>query len=74
MLAAEDIDVVGRAHTGADALQPLELAPAVLVADLGLPDMSGVDVAREVIRADPSRRVLLYTGGLSRLGAEAAWR
>lgn len=45
--AESDIEVVGEAGCGREALALVEnLAPQILVLDNGLPDMTGIDVAR----------------------------
>jgi two-component system, NarL family, response regulator NreC len=53
--------VVGEASTGAEALQlAAALQPDIIVMDLGLPDMSGVDVIRELrSRNQPARIIVL---------------
>jgi DNA-binding NarL/FixJ family response regulator len=44
-----DLQVVGEAAAGADALQKVaELTPDVVVMDISLPDMSGVDAIRRI--------------------------
>lgn len=44
-----DLQVVGEAAAGGDALQKVaELSPDVVVMDIGLPDMSGVDAIRRI--------------------------
>jgi len=58
-----DVSLVGNAATGADALRQVErLQPDVLILDLGLPDMSGVEVARRVTSSWPNVSVLVLTG------------
>jgi DNA-binding NarL/FixJ family response regulator len=55
--------VVGAAATGAEAIQLVEQhRPDVLLLDLQLPDMSGVEVARRVRASSPSVAVLMLTG------------
>jgi DNA-binding NarL/FixJ family response regulator len=55
--------VVGAAATGAEAIRLVEEhRPDVLLLDLQLPDMSGVEVARHVRASCPSVAVLMLTG------------
>ena len=47
--AADDMTVVADGATGADALRLVtHLHPDVLVLDVNLPDLSGLDVARQL--------------------------
>lgn len=63
------------AATGSEALRLLERQPVdVLITDLGLPGMSGWDVARAARQLLPEVRVLLTTGWGERLAAEDAQR
>jgi DNA-binding NarL/FixJ family response regulator len=62
-LTDEGVDVVATARTGAEALRALEIqSVAVAVLDQRLPDMTGVELAREVAAIRPGTAVLLYTG------------
>ena len=61
----DDFEVVGRATDGASALAMVrDLAPDVLVSDIEMPAMTGLDVA-EAIRAEklPTRVVIVTTFG-----------
>jgi DNA-binding NarL/FixJ family response regulator len=63
LLRDERIDVVGRARTGAEALELVERRdPAVALLDRRLPDLSGIEVARRIVRTFPRTATLLYTG------------
>ena len=54
--------VVGEASTGAEALQlAAALQPDIIVMDLGLPDMSGVDVIRELRSRNLSARIIVLS-------------
>jgi DNA-binding NarL/FixJ family response regulator len=58
-----DIAVVGTAGTGSETLRLItELQPTVLVLDLRLPDISGIEVARQVRSSFPSVAMLVLTG------------
>jgi DNA-binding NarL/FixJ family response regulator len=62
-LSEEGIEVVARARDGRDALAKIEsMHPAVAIVDLRMPQLSGIDVARESARSSPSTAVILYTG------------
>lgn len=55
--SASDIEVVAEASSGAEALQLVEaLAPDVLLLDMEMPGLSGVDVARQLKLAHASVR------------------
>jgi DNA-binding NarL/FixJ family response regulator len=49
LTAADDIEVVAEAKTGAEAIALVhELTPDVLLLDIGLPDMNGMEVTRQI--------------------------
>ncbi len=61
-LAAAGHEVVAVAATGDEALARFPAArPQVVVLDLQIPGPSGVEVAAEVLRVDPSARVLILS-------------
>ena len=60
VLVAAGFDVVGEAGDAAHARALIErLQPDGVLLDVMLPDGSGVDVARELVRAQPAPRVVL---------------
>lgn len=57
-----DIKIVGAAPTGADGLLTVERShPQVVLLDMQLPDMHGLDVLQEIVRRHPESRVLVLT-------------
>jgi len=59
---APEVEVIGTALSGEAALELLEVKrPDVLLQDLGLPRMSGIEVTREVKRRWPEVEVLIFT-------------
>ncbi len=56
------IEIVGNAQSGEEALPAIaELHPQVVLLDLGLPQMSGIDVTRELKRTMPEIEILIFT-------------
>ncbi len=60
--ATEDIEVVGEAQDAAQAVaRTRELAPDVVLMDVSLPGVTGLQAAREILRLRPDTRVLMLT-------------
>lgn len=58
----EELDIVGSAMSGEAALDEVETChPDVLLCDLGLPQMNGIDVTRAVKAKHPKIEILIFT-------------
>ena len=65
--------VCGEARTGAEALhQVLDSPPDLIVLDYQMPDLNGVDIAKQISEMFPQIPILMVTLHLSRQLAEAA--
>lgn len=61
-LTSEGIEVVGETGTGEQAVQlALDLNPDIVIMDVRLPDISGVEAARRICRQSPHMRVIALT-------------
>ncbi|GGN22256.1 DNA-binding response regulator [Lentzea pudingi] len=61
-LADSGIDVVGEASGGTPAIElARRLRPDVIVMDLNMPDLGGIEATRRIVAARPSARVLVLT-------------
>lgn len=63
LLASQgDIEVVGEAGSGQDAMvATIELSPDVVLMDITMPGISGLDAAAEIKRRRPDVRILMLT-------------
>ena len=69
------VELVGMARNGQEAVaMTLEHRPHVVVMDVTMPVMDGVEATREIMHQAPDTRVVILTGLEDRDQAEAAMR
>ena len=63
LLSREGLDVVGTAGSATEGRELVERhAPDVALVDIRLGEDDGIDLTRRLLRSDPERRIVLYTG------------
>ena len=74
ILASEpDIEIVGRARNGEEAVeQALRLRPDVILMDIAMPVVDGVEATKRIRAADRGACVLMLTGSNSRVDVARA--
>jgi len=67
------LTLVGEASTGVLALKLAgELAPDLIVMDIHLPDLNGIEVARQILQAQPSVKVVIFSSDTIRAVVDQA--
>jgi DNA-binding NarL/FixJ family response regulator len=62
MLSVDDLAVVGDAEDGPTAIQACDdLAPDVVVLDFKMPDMDGLETARQIKAKRPDQDIIMYS-------------
>jgi DNA-binding NarL/FixJ family response regulator len=60
--AQQDWDVCGEAANGREAVdKAVTLKPEVVILDIGMPSLNGLDATRQILRAVPQTKVLILT-------------
>ena len=74
VLTHEHFEVCGEAENGRQAISKVEeLHPDLVVLDLLMPEMSGIEAAPQIRNLAPATKIILMSGCLPpRLGSEAA--
>ncbi len=55
----EDMEVVGQADNGMETVEMAkELSPHVIVMDIGMPDLNGIEATRQILRDSPDVKII----------------
>ena len=73
IIETEDYKIIGEAQDGEEALQLYKkLKPDIVTMDIILPHCSGIDIVKEINKADKNAKIVMVTAlGQQQLAAEA---
>ena len=58
----KDVEIIGEASSAREAIEAaMELRPDVILMDIGLPDLSGIDATREIKKRAPDAAIVALT-------------
>jgi DNA-binding NarL/FixJ family response regulator len=73
LLAQKDLQIIGEAADGDEAIQTVvELQPEVILLDISLPRLNGIEAARRIAKVAPNSKILFVTENRSTDMAEEA--
>ena len=62
----KDIEIVSEAENGKEALEKYKIMhPDIVLMDIGLPDVSGIDVTKKIIEQHPKAKIIMLTSHIS---------
>src|SRR5262245_40750999 len=62
LLSESTMDIVGEASTGREAIQMArKLSPDVIVMDIAMPLLNGLEATRQIVRSDPNAKILVLS-------------
>jgi two-component system chemotaxis response regulator CheY len=60
IIAGAGYEIAGEAENGVQAIERYrELGPDLVIMDMIMPEMGGIDAVREIVKLDPKARVLM---------------
>lgn len=63
---AQDIKVIAEAENGKEAIEKAKIMkPNVILMDIGLPDISGIEASRRILTNNPDQKIIMLTSHIN---------
>ena len=60
-----DLEIIGEAVNGKEAIEKSRLKPDIVLMDIGLPDISGIEAAKQILEHNNNIKVIMLTSHIS---------
>ena len=62
----KELEVISEAQSGKEAIENFKIShPDVVLMDIGLPDMSGIEAAKKILELNNNAKIIMLTSHLS---------
>ena len=62
----KELEIISEAQSGKEAVEKYKtVRPDIVLMDIGLPDMSGIEATKKILEIDPKAKIIILTSHIS---------